>query len=73
MATFHTKTTFKYDDYMTPASAWENIKEYIPKGKLWEAFYGDGTSGEYLIELGFDVIHEERDFYDEPIYFNITL
>ena len=64
MAGFHTKTFLKYDDYMTPRSAWENIKEYIPKNKvIWEAFYGDGKSGEYLEELGFDVIHEKIDFF----------
>ena len=50
---------------MTPKSAWENIKDYIPKDKvIWEAFYGDGKSGEYLTELGFNVIHEPIDFFD---------
>jgi len=52
------------DHYFTPKSAWENIKDYIPKNKvIWEAFYGDGKSGEYLKELGFDVIHEPIDFF----------
>ena len=65
MAGFHTKTFLKHDDYMTPKSAWENIKDYIPKDKvIWEAFYGDGKSGEYLTELGFNVIHKEIDFFD---------
>tara|TARA_R110001599_G_scaffold45865_2_gene135172 strand:- start:116 stop:553 length:438 start_codon:yes stop_codon:yes gene_type:complete len=51
---------------MTPKYAWENIKEYIPKDKkIWEAFYGDGVSGTYLQELGFDVIHEPIDFFEE--------
>lgn len=64
MAGFHTKTFQKHDDYMTPKSAWENIVDYIPKDKvIWEAFYGDGKSGEYLTELGFNVIHEEKDFF----------
>ena len=27
MAGFQTKTFSKHDDYMTPKSAWENIKE----------------------------------------------
>jgi hypothetical protein len=50
---------------MTPKYAWENIKEYIPKDKVvWEAFYGDGASGKYLKELGFNVIHEPIDFFD---------
>jgi hypothetical protein len=65
MAGFHTKTFLKHDDYMTPFSAWENIKDYIPKDKLiWEAFYGDGKSGSYLKELGFNVFHEPIDFFE---------
>ncbi len=64
MAGFHTKTFLKHDDYMTPKYAWENIKQYIPKKKIWEAFYGDGKSGEYLKEMGFDVIHEKIDFFE---------
>ena len=66
MAGFCTKTFIKHDDYMTPKYAWENIYEYIPKDKvIWEAFYGDGDSGKYLKELGFNVIHEEIDFFIE--------
>jgi hypothetical protein len=65
MAGFHTKTFLKHDDYMTPKYAWENINQYIPKDKvIWEAFYGDGESGKYLKELGFDVIHEPIDFFE---------
>ena len=64
MAGFHTKTFIKHDDYMTPKYAWENIKQYIPKDKvIWEAFYGDGASGKYLEELGFNVIHKKVDFF----------
>jgi len=65
MATFQSKTFLKHDDYMTPKYAWNDIKEYIPKKKIWEAFYGDGKSGTYLKELGFDVIHEPIDFFEE--------
>ena len=65
MAGFHTKTFTKHDDYMTPKHAWEDIKQYIPKKKIWEAFYGNGESGQYLTEMGFDVIHEERDFFTQ--------
>ncbi len=66
MAGFHTKTFTKHDDYMTPDHAWADISGYIPNVKIWEAFYGDGESGITLQAMGFDVIHEERDFYGEP-------
>ena len=68
MAGFHTKTFIKHDDYMTPKYAWENIKQYIPKDKvIYEPFYGDGASGKYLTELGFDVIHEPVDFFENNL------
>jgi hypothetical protein len=62
--------TFKYggykiDDYMTPKIAWEYIKDNIPNNKvIWEPFYGDGSSGKNLKELGFNVIHEKEDFFN---------
>ena len=59
-----TKDHKKHDDYMTPKIAWENIKDYIPKKVIWEAFYGDGSSGSYLKELGFQVIHDKDDFFE---------
>ena len=53
-----------HDDYMTPKYAWEWIKDFIPKDKIiWEAFYGDGGSGKIITYLGFNVIHEETDFF----------
>ena len=68
MAGFHTETFLKHDDYMTPKYAWENIKHLIPKDKvIWESFFGDGTSGIYLKELGFDVIHKEVDFFENNL------
>ena len=66
MAGFHTKTFKIHDDYMTPKYAWENIIEYIPNNKIiWEAFFGDGESGTYLKELGFNTIHEPIDFFND--------
>ena len=68
MAGFHTKTFMKHDDYMTPKSAWENIKQFIPTDKvIYEPFYGDGKSGEYLRQLGFTVIHEPIDFFENDL------
>jgi len=68
MAGFHSKTFKKHDDYMTPKYAWENIQQFIPKDKvIWEAFYGDGNSGNYLRELGFETIHEPVDFFENDL------
>lgn len=64
MASFSTKTFTKHDDYMTPESAWTAIKDYIPKDKvIWEPFYGDGKSGDYLRKINPNVIHEDIDFF----------
>tara|TARA_Y100000593_G_C4119884_1_gene242125 strand:- start:18 stop:530 length:513 start_codon:yes stop_codon:yes gene_type:complete len=65
MASFFTKTFSKHDDYMTPKYAWENIKQFIPKDKvIWEAFTGDGASGQYLKEItNCEVIHDGEDFF----------
>jgi len=50
---------------MTPKYAWDNIKGFIPKDKvIWEAFYGDGKSGNHLKEIGFNVIHDKDDFFE---------
>jgi hypothetical protein len=68
MAGFHSKTFIKHDDYMTPKYAWENIQQFIPKDKkIWECFFGDGKSGDYLRELGFEVIHEPVDFFESNL------
>lgn len=68
MAGFTNETFKKHDCYMTPLSAWEDIKEYIPKDKvIWEAFYGNGESGTHLSKLGFDVIHEPVDFFENDM------
>lgn len=54
----------KDDDYMTPKSTWEDISHLIPRDKIiWESFYGDGNSGKYLMELGFNTIHDSDDFF----------
>jgi hypothetical protein len=59
---------FKKDDsYMTPKEVWESIAHLLPKDKiLWECFYGDGKSGEYLADLGFKVEHHKIDFFNDP-------
>ncbi len=65
------------DDYMTPKSAWEDVAPIIRKtceafelaqGRpptLWEGFYGNGASGEYLHELtNLEVVHQNEDFFE---------
>ena len=62
-----TKGIKKNDEYMTPKHAWTDIKKFLPKDKIiWEAFYGDGTSGQHLRDMSLNVIHEDRDFFDTP-------
>ena len=68
MAIFFNHTFIDYDDYMTPNYVWDWIKEYLPNDKIiWEAFYGDGKSGDYLTQLGFNVIHEQIDFFENDV------
>lgn len=59
----------KDDDYNTPKEVWESIAHLIPKDKIiWECFYGDGKSGEYLKDLGFNVEHQKIDFFLDPSF-----
>lgn len=55
------------DEWKTPKELWENIKEYLPKKDVvvWEAFYGDGKSGNYLSDLGCTVMQSKVDFFDD--------
>ena len=65
---FQNKSFIVHDDYMTLKSSWENIKHFIPQNKvIWEPFYGDGKSGQYLRELGFQVIHQPIDFFENDL------
>jgi len=52
------------DDYMTSEYIWDLMIPYIPIDKqIWECFYGDGKSGEYLSSKGLNVIHKDIDFF----------
>ena len=74
MATFTTKSFLKHDDYMTPKSAWENIQQYIPKDKIiWSPFYCDGKQKIYFKEMGFDIIHEDRNFFSYTPDYDIII
>lgn len=68
MAGFNTKTFDTYDHYMTPFCAWKNIDEYLPKDRVvWEAFFGDATSGTFLEHLGCTVVHRDVDFFHSDL------
>tara|TARA_R100000808_G_C2140867_1_gene148688 strand:- start:503 stop:979 length:477 start_codon:yes stop_codon:yes gene_type:complete len=53
------------DNYATDKKGWEIIKEFIPTDKqIWSPFYCDGKQKEYFKEMGFDIIHEDEDFFE---------
>ena len=56
----------KNDDYSTPNEAWDEIIQFLPnkKAKIYEPFYLDGGSGNYLKSQGLNIIHENMDFYE---------
>ena len=53
------------DNYSTDKNGWEIIKDFIPKDKkIWAPFYCDGKQKIYFEEMGFDIIHEDKDFFE---------
>jgi hypothetical protein len=53
------------DNYITNKEAWINIKQFIPKDKkIWSPFYCDGSQKKYFKDIGFDIIHEDEDFFE---------
>jgi len=64
MATYKDYNPSKFNDFMTPKCVFEEIKDFIPKDKVISMpFYGDGKVGDYMKELGFNVIHQQEDFF----------
>ena len=52
------------DNCATDKNDWEIIKDYIPNNKvIWSPFYCDGKQKGYFEEMGFDIIHEDEDFF----------
>lgn len=53
------------DNYMTKKEEWEKISQFIPQDKvIWSPFYGDGKQKEYFEEMGYNIIHEDEDFFE---------
>ena len=69
MASFHTKTFLKHDDYVSPESTWINIKKfikpYISTHLLYMPFYCEGSCGRDMRKLfpEAEVLHDEVDFF----------
>lgn len=62
MATYRNYNPSKFDDCITHISVWRSIQEYIPTDKkIWAPFYFNGNHT--LKDLGYDIIHEDRDFF----------
>tara|TARA_R100000406_G_scaffold67877_1_gene48316 strand:+ start:315 stop:791 length:477 start_codon:yes stop_codon:yes gene_type:complete len=62
------------DNYITNKEDWLRIKEYIPKDKqIWSPFYCDGKQKEYFEEMGFDIIHEDKDFFSYTPDYDIVV
>ena len=53
------------DNYSTDKIGWEIIKEYIPNDKIiWSPFYCDGKQKIFFKEMGYDIIHEDENFFE---------
>ena len=62
------------DNYSTNKIGWEIIKDYIPTDKIiYCPFYCDGKQKEYFKEMGFDIIHEDKDFFNYNPEFDIIV
>ena len=52
------------DNYTTDKMGWEMIKIFIPKDAvIWSPFYSDGNMKKYFDDMGFDIIHQDKDFF----------
>tara|TARA_R110000751_G_scaffold271971_1_gene372128 strand:+ start:2991 stop:3470 length:480 start_codon:yes stop_codon:yes gene_type:complete len=62
------------DNYATDKKGWEIIENYIPKDKIiWSPFYCDGKQKEYFKEMGIDIIHEDKDFFNYTPKYDIII
>lgn len=62
------------DNYITNKEDWERIKQFIPTDKkIWSPFYCDGKQKEYFEEMGFNIIHEDKDFFSYTPEYDIVV
>ena len=62
------------DNYSTDKKGWADIESYIPKDKkIWAPFYSDGKQKEYFEEMGYDIIHDDKDFFSYTPEYDILV
>ena len=62
------------DNYITNKYDWERIKDYIPKDKIiWSPFYCDGKQKEYFEDMGYNIIHQDKDFFSYTPEYDIVI
>ena len=54
------------DNFETNKEGWELIKQYIPQDKqIWAPFYCVGKQKEIFEDMGYDIIHQDEDFFEQ--------
>lgn len=62
------------DNYATDKLGWEIIKPYIPDDKkIWSPFYCDGKQKQYFKEMGYDIIHQDKDFFSYTPEYDLVI
>jgi type I restriction-modification system DNA methylase subunit len=52
------------DNYSTDKQGWINIQEFLSKDqKIWSPFWSNGKQKDIFKDMGYDIIHEDRDFF----------
>ena len=53
------------DNYTSPIKIWKDIIKYVPKDKkIWSPFFCDGMQKQIFKDLGYDIIHNDEDFFE---------
>ena len=62
------------DNYITNKEDWLRIKDYIPDNAvIWSPFYCDGKQKDYFRDMGYDIIHEDKDFFSYTPEYDICI
>ncbi len=62
------------DNYETTLAGWMQIKDYIPTDKkIYSPFYCNGKQKEFFKEMGFDIIHEDTDYFTNTFDYDILI